>query len=153
MTDIEFSALGVRPPSLREIHPRTPSKYGLLTDFQTIRKVLISASPTLIAVAALAILLELFPSVALVPVLLWPMVAIPLVGDICRGFGSCQAVGYEGQWVFWISFLPFVFPAFWFAWKLWSVSERWRLYLNLLILAVGVPETIIVAVATAVRPE
>jgi hypothetical protein len=85
--------------------------------------------------------------------LLWSMVAVPLVGNICREFGSCQAVGYEGQWVFWISFLPFVFPALWCAWKLSSAPERWRLYLNLFILAVGVPATIIVAIATTARPE
>jgi hypothetical protein len=107
----------------------------------------------MITVAVLAIFLKIFPSAAILAALLWIWYAIPLVEGICRGFGACREADYAGVWVVWISFSLLAFPALGFAWKWWFASERRRLYLNLFILAVGVPAAIIFSIATSVMPE
>jgi hypothetical protein len=109
--------------------------------------------PALMIVVVLAILFKIFPSAAFLLALLWAFCSVPVVEGICRELGSCQELGYEGPWVFWISFLSLAFPALCFAWKWWAAAERRRLYLNLFILAVGVPTAIIFGIASGVMPE
>jgi hypothetical protein len=109
--------------------------------------------PALIIVAVLAFVFKIFPNAAFLPALLWAFWATPVVAGICREFGFCQELGYEGSWVFWISFLPLAFPVFCFAWKWWTVAERRRLYLNLFILAAGIPAAIIFGIANGAMPE
>jgi hypothetical protein len=93
--------------------------------------------PALMIVVVLAFLFKSFPSAAVLPAFLWASWAAPVVAGICRELGSCQELGYEGDWVIWIGFLPLALPALCFAWKWWAVAERRRLYLNLFILAAG----------------
>jgi len=107
----------------------------------------------LIIVAVLAILLKIFSGVALLAVMLWAWYAVPVVEGICRELGACREPGYEGVWVFWVAFLPLALPALCFGWKWWFASERRRLYLNLLILSIGVPAAVILAIATSIMPE
>jgi hypothetical protein len=109
--------------------------------------------PALMIVAVLAILLKIFPSAAFLLAFLWAFCALPVVEGICRELGSCQTLGYEGPWIFWISFLPLALPALCFAWKWWAVAERRGLYLNLFILAVGVPAAMIFGIVAGTMPE
>jgi hypothetical protein len=58
----------------------------------------------------------------------------------------------EGNWAIGIelgiiTFIIIVIATF-FAWKIWSAPARRRLYLNLLILTVGIPAAIVFGVAT-----
>jgi hypothetical protein len=109
--------------------------------------------PALMIVAALAILFKIFPFAAFLSALMWLYLSVPVVESICRELGSCRELGREGLWVVWISLLPPAFPALCFAWKWWTVVERRRMYLNLFILAVGVPAAIIFGIASGTMPE
>jgi hypothetical protein len=115
----------------------------LADNFSDAESISTIAMPALVAVAALAILLAIFPSVALATMIMWAFWTQPLVHSLCHALGGCSQPGYDPVWTLWIGFLPVFFPAFFCGWKWRFGAERRRLYLNLFVLTAGIPVAIV----------
>ena|ERR1700735_3311384 len=101
--------------------------------------------PALITVIVLAALLKIFSTAALLAGALWLFGAVEVFQAICRASSSCQPL-YPPPWLPLVSVLPFPAFAIYSAWKYWGSGRR--LYLNLLIFAIGVPAAVCFSVAT-----
>jgi hypothetical protein len=106
--------------------------------------------PALIFVIVLAALFKLFPNVAFYVAFVWFYCAYPLAGSVCRIFGPCP---YGAAWIYLSSLFPLLLLALYFAWKWWSAAKRRRLYLNLLILTIGIPLAIALGLAASIMSE